>query len=273
MLKYLFNVRKRERQIESCSSLIMQTSKPNDPYVHGMDWITKLKGSPLSNYRNYQFELISHYIGESVLEIGSGDRSFTELIVTKTPHLKKLLSIEPSQTLFKAYKDKTFGANVVFGTEDLFALDPDIHGTFDTIILVHVLEHIKYDRKALDHLHKLLSQNGRVLIEVPALPLLYSVHDKTLGHYRRYNRKNFGEMVDSVRYKTERLWYQDIIGVVGSLVFFKLLKVRLNSSEGMKLVKNQGGFYDRVLVPISKYVERFITFPFGLSLTGVLRKQ
>lgn len=251
----------------------MHKKQEEDVYVHGMDWVTQLEKFPLSNYRTYQYDLIRKHIGENVLEVGSGDRSFTELIVANNSHLKRLLSIEPSDTLFKAYQNRTFGTVVTFGTEDLFELTPDKHGLFDTIILVHVLEHVEQDRKALDHLHGLLAPEGRILIEVPALPILFSVHDEMLGHYRRYNRNKFRSMVNSELYAIDRLWYQDPFGVFGSLLFFKLLKVKLNSAEGVKLVGNQGGIYDRFLIPFSKSIERWITFPFGLSLTGVLSKK
>jgi SAM-dependent methyltransferase len=251
----------------------MENCKTDDVYVHGMDWITKLEKFPLSNYRRYQYDLIGKYIGENVLEVGSGDRSFTELIIANNPELKMLFSIEPSETLFNAYKNRTFGATAVFGTEDLFVLDPNKHGLFDTIILVHVLEHIEHDKKALDHLHSLLSPNGKILIEVPALPILFSVHDEMLGHYRRYNRRNLKAIVDTDFYSIERLWYQDPFGILGSLLFFKLLKIRLNSAEGVKLVGKQGGVYDQILIPITKRLERLVTFPFGLSLTAVLRTK
>ena len=251
----------------------MKTHKYNDDYVHGMDWITKLQNFPLTNYRRYQYDLISKYIGENILEIGSGDRSFTELIVTNNRKLKRLFSIEPSETLFNAYSGRTFGSATLFGTEDLFDLNPDVHGVFDTIILVHVLEHIQNDKKALDHLHSLLAPNGKVLIEVPALPMLFSVHDKMLGHFRRYNRRSFRSMVDDELYSIEKLWYQDPFGVLGSLVFFKILKIQLNSAEGVKLVSNQGGVYDKYIIPLTKRMERWITFSFGLSLSGVLVKK
>ena len=70
-------------------------------------------------------------------------------------------------------------------------MTPDQYGYFDTIILVHVLEHIENDRNTLNHLHLLLFAGGMLLIEVPAIKLLYSIHDEMLGHYRRYKINKF----------------------------------------------------------------------------------
>ena len=53
-----------------------------DKYVHGMDWVKDVSEDfELKNYRKYQYNLIGKYIGKSILEVGSGDRSFTNQIV------------------------------------------------------------------------------------------------------------------------------------------------------------------------------------------------
>lgn len=168
-------------------------STGNDKYVHGMDWgADELKYFELSNYRKYQFDLIKKYIGKNILEVGAGDRSFTKQIVNNIENIEHILSIEPSITLMEVYKDKYQLPDYCdFRSLDLFDLTPQENGLFDTIILVHVLEHVEHDKSALSHLYSLLAPGGKVLIEVPAMPSLYSEHDKSLGHYRRYNKKTF----------------------------------------------------------------------------------
>ncbi|MBA3704783.1 MAG: class I SAM-dependent methyltransferase [Bacteroidetes bacterium] len=246
-----------------------------DDIVHGMDWgANELKDFELSNYRKYQFDLIGKHIGKNILEVGSGDRSFTNQIVKNVPGIERIISIEPSPTLMEVYKDKyKLPDYVVLSDDNLFHLTPDSYGLFDTIILIHVLEHVEKDREALTHLHSLLKPGGKVLIEVPAMQSLFSVHDKMLGHYRRYNKTNFRAMVDPDLYKTKDLWYQDAIGMIGSFIFFKLKKIELKSDKGVDLVKNQGKFYDKYLIPFEKFYEKLIRLPFGLSITGVLEKK
>ena len=247
-----------------------------DKYVHGMDWgsADELRDFELSNYRKYQFDLIGEHVGNNIFEIGSGDRSFTNQIVKNKKNIKRIVSIEPSTTLMEKFKDKyKLPDYVKFESIDLFDVTPSSYGLFDTIILIHVLEHIEKDRDALTHLHSLLPPNGKILIEVPAMQSLFSKHDELLGHYRRYNKKNFRQMVDSNLYNIKKLWYQDSIGMAGSFIFFKMKKVSLKSSEGISLVNNQGKIYDKYLIPIEKFYEKFINLPFGLSLTGILEKK
>lgn len=251
---------------------------PSDPekdkYVNGMDWGAKLDNYELSNYRKYQYNLIKKYIGKNILEVGSGDRSFTNQIVANSPSIDRLVSIEPSSKLMQLYRDKyRLPAVVTVEQRDLFDMTPATHGLFDTIILIHVLEHIENDRKALTHLHALLSPAGRVLIEVPAMESLFSVHDKMLGHYRRYNKKNFREAVDTSLFSIKDLWFQDQIGMLGSFFYFKMRKIELKSEEGAALVTKQGALYDKYVIPVESFYDKFFRFPFGLSLTGILEKR
>jgi 2-polyprenyl-3-methyl-5-hydroxy-6-metoxy-1,4-benzoquinol methylase len=251
------------------------SNKETDEYVHGMDWLSEeLKEYELCNYRKYQYDLIAKYLGKNILEVGSGDRSFTNQIIRYAGEIDRAVSIEPSVTLFELHKNKyKFPDNISFHMKDLFNLKEDTFGMFDTAILIHVLEHIERDREALNKVYELLLPNGKVLIEVPAMPFLFSVHDEMLGHYRRYNKKTLKAIVDTDKYVIKDIWYQDIIGVLGSLYFFKIKKTKLVSTEGVQLVKNQGNIYDKYVIPFESFIEKFMRFPLGLSLTAILQKK
>lgn len=246
-----------------------------DKYVHDMDWANDISTDfELSNYRKYQYDLIGKYMGKNILEVGSGDRSFTNQIVKNTKNIERLVSIEPSAVLMNLYKQKyPLPDYVDFEYLDLFDMTHETHGQFDTIILIHVLEHIEKDRDAITHLHSLLSPGGYLLIQVPALPFLYSIHDENLGHYRRYNKKNLKACIDMNLYSIKDLWFQDAIGILGSLYFFKLRKIKLKSAAGVNLVNKQGRIYDKYIIPTEKFYEKFVRLPFGLSLTCILEKK
>ena len=59
---------------------------------------------------------------------------------------------------------------------------------FGLIFLLDVLEHVEDDK---GFLHKLVSENADTqsmfVVSVPAINVLFSAHDKKLGHYRRYS--------------------------------------------------------------------------------------
>jgi 2-polyprenyl-3-methyl-5-hydroxy-6-metoxy-1,4-benzoquinol methylase len=251
------------------------SNKEADQYVHGMDWLSgELEEFELSNYRKYQYDLIAKHLGKNILEVGSGDRSFTNQILKHARQFDRIISIEPSVTLFSLHENKfKFPDNISFHMMDLFNMTKDTFGLFDTAIFIHVLEHIEKDREALNKVHELLLPQGNVLIEVPALPFLFSVHDEMLGHHRRYNKKNLKDIMDTNKYVIKEIWYQDIIGVIGSLYFFKIKKTKLASTDGVQLVKNQGNVYDKYVIPFESFIEKVIRCPFGLSLAAVLQKK
>ena len=249
------------------------SNKETDQYVHGMDWLQgELREFELSNYREYQYNLIAKHVGKNILEVGSGDRSFTNQILKHTKETDRVVSIEPSTTLFEAYENKyRFPNHFSFHMMDVFDLTKDTFGLFDKAIFIHVLEHIERDREALEKLHDLLLPNGKVLIEVPALPFLFSVHDEMLGHFRRYTKSMLKSIVDADNYVIKDIWYQDIIGVLGSLYYFKIKKTKLSSDDGVRLVRNQGNIYDRYVIPFESFVEKFVRLPIGLSITAILQ--
>jgi SAM-dependent methyltransferase len=247
----------------------------NDRYVHSMDWGKDInEADVLKNYRQYQYDLIKDYIGKKIIEVGSGARGFIKQILDNNENIERLYSLEPSETLFnQGSRNYQFPGFVEFVCADLFDLDKEKTGRFDTAIFIHVLEHIKEDKKALDTISDFVNPGGYVLIEVPAIQALFSVHDEILGHFRRYNKKMLRSIVDTDKYEIVKLWYQDPVGILGSLYFFKLRKTKLKSDKGVNMVKNQGGIYDKYVIPFEKQLEKFITFPFGLSLTAILKRR
>jgi len=110
-----------------------------DKYIHGMDWGEKeFSFSDLTNYRKYQYSLISNYVGKNILEIGSGDRGFTNLLTNLAKNVERIISIEPSETLFTLYENKySFPEYVKFNCVDLFDLNVEDFGYFDTIIFIY----------------------------------------------------------------------------------------------------------------------------------------
>ncbi len=256
----------------------MNKKKSQDGYAFGMDWGGNgISIGALTNYRQYQFDRVAGHLGKNILEVGSGaSRSFTKLIVQNHKHFCRLLSIEPSSVLLKKFEKLggyKFPDNVEFQNTDLFDIKVSKNNSFDTVLFIHVLEHIKDDRKALNHTHQLLQDGGKILIEVPALPMLFSVHDEMLGHYRRYDKKMLLRAVDTKKYIIKDIWYNDPIGALGSFYFFKLRNIKLKSDRGVNIFKKQGQFYDKFLVPLQKKIESYFRAPFGLSLNAILQKK
>jgi 2-polyprenyl-3-methyl-5-hydroxy-6-metoxy-1,4-benzoquinol methylase len=63
-------------------------------------------------------------------------------------------------------------------------------GVADVVVMHDVLEHIEDEAGAVGHLRRLVKDDGRVILSVPAMPSLFGYHDRQLGHWRRYTRRS-----------------------------------------------------------------------------------
>jgi 2-polyprenyl-3-methyl-5-hydroxy-6-metoxy-1,4-benzoquinol methylase len=76
----------------------------------------------------------------------------------------------------------------------------------DIVVMHDVLEHIADDQAAVVRLRRLIVDDGRLVLSVPAMPSLFGYHDEQLGHYRRYTRHAL-QAVLAPAFVIERLRY------------------------------------------------------------------
>ena len=78
---------------------------------------------------------------------------------------------------------------------------------FDLICLLDVLEHIEDDAAALTALRQKLTDNGRILLTVPAYPWMWSKHDVRHHHFRRYTRRGLTNAAIASGLEVERSFH------------------------------------------------------------------
>jgi SAM-dependent methyltransferase len=69
---------------------------------------------------------------------------------------------------------------------DATELAPQLVGFYDLAFLLDVIEHVERPRELLSAAIAHLRPGGRLLVNVPALPALFSAYDAAQGHLRRY---------------------------------------------------------------------------------------
>lgn len=144
-----------------------------------------------------------------ILDIGCGD-SYFDLELLKTDiNITKLYGVD-------IYLKKKIDINKYYAVNDYSKL---MDKKFDTIIMLDVLEHIEDDEDFLNNtVNKLLKNNGRIILTIPAHQFLYSKHDEFLKHYRRYNKKMIRELCKKTNYRIVNYHYFYL-----SLFLFRLL--------------------------------------------------
>ena len=99
---------------------------------------------------------------------------------------------------------------------------------------------------------------------MPAYQSFFSEFDRSVGHYKRYNKKDFINIEKKTNLKIEKLVYYDSIGFL-FLVLNKIFSLKQTN------LKNKIFLWD-LLIPVSKLID-FLTFNmFGKSLLCVFRK-
>jgi SAM-dependent methyltransferase len=83
---------------------------------------------------------------------------------------------------------------------------PFSDGTFDSVLCLHVLEHVADDRQAIRELYRIVKPGGQMTIMVPFMMGLeatieYGAPDKNMfDHVRAYSPHDFHDKLDGIRY-------------------------------------------------------------------------
>ncbi len=215
------------------------------------------------NYHAWILSLFSGFIGKRLAEVGAGSGNVTELL--RKGDVQEIVAIEPSDEMYERLVVSVANDPRVTTKNDFFE---NVCGAypnhFDSIVYVNVLEHVEDDAAELAHVYSSLKPGGHVCIFVPALMWLYSAHDKSIGHFRRYHKGPLKTLVQSAGFEVVRVKYFDIVGVLPWFVLMTLLKTHPAAGSV--------DFYDRIVVPVSRVFESIIPLPFGKNLLIVGRK-
>jgi len=221
--------------------------------------------SNANNYSGWIYRRILPFIGQRILEVGAGIGNFTRLLLNR-----ELIVAVDKHPACVDYLKARLGNSRTLVPMELDISDPAVCELspyeFDTVICLNVLEHVEDDLSALAHMYSVLRAGGILILLVPAFQFLYGSVDRSLGHYRRYNRKSLIPKVRQAGFEVERVFYMNMIGMAGWLLNNRILGWREESAR-------QIGFFDRFVAPWAESLERLIQPPVGLSLISVCRKK
>ncbi len=114
------------------------------------------------------------------------------------------------------------------GLKNVYVMDghnPNFEeNSFDVIVSSDSLEHLERDTVALSNWKKILKQNGKFLVFVPAYLFLWSEHDVANHHYRRYSKKLLKSVVSGAGFQIKRSSFWNCA------LFFPISIFRLNQT-------------------------------------------
>ena len=202
----------------------------------------------LKNYNSHTAKLIfnNFFLNEiknqksKILDFGAGIGTIAEILRDK--YLLNIECVEIDHGLIKVLKGKNFST---------FASLENLTHKYRLIYTSNVLEHIENDLEVLVKLRSALDKKGKLLIYVPAHPVLFSKFDYQVGHFRRYKKKQLIKIVSKAGFTVEKCVYSDSLGFFAALIYKFKSKVTKKSdiSQSNLLI------YDKYIYPISKILD------------------
>lgn len=148
--------------------------------------------------------------------------------------------------------------------------------SFDLITCLDVIEHTPDDRLTLASLLRVCRPGGFLLVTVPAYQALWSVHDVSNHHFRRYSRRMLRAAAAGAGWEVMRLTsFNSVLLAPAALV--RLGRRAFGAENGSSTDLELGpewlnAVLERPLALEASWLGRGRTLPVGLSLLALLRR-
>jgi SAM-dependent methyltransferase len=213
------------------------------------------------NYSAWILDMIAPHVSGRILEVGAGRGTYSTYFADRG----HLTALEPSEVHSAALRErlKEYSNAVVITAALDGATAP---GSYDTVVLLNVLEHIADDHQALGDIYESLAPGGKMVLWVPAFEALYGKFDQRIGHYRRYKRNQLLALVHKVGFQQVTARYTNMPGFVAWWLVVRLLGRTPTAGR-------LASIYDRFFIPVIRRVERLVRPPIGQSLLVVAQRS
>lgn len=202
-----------------------------------------------------------------LLDIGCG----SGVNLSKFDHIFSCSGIEPNPLLAQQAREN---CKAIIYQQSMPANIPALKNEFDIILLLDALEHINNDVGTLKSITPLLKKGGIIIINVPALPALWSTHDEVAHHKRRYTKKSLQLAIHQAGLNISLIRYWNSLAL--PLVYFKRRIVHRSSKINDYKLSTPLPILNSILkkILIAEYIiTKPLLLPFGLSLLTVVHKQ
>ena len=130
-----------------------------------------------------------------LVDVGAGSGGVTSMLGWDPA---RVVVVEGNKQLV-GQAHRAYGLTGVRATVECLPLAP---GDVDVVCFLDVLEHLAEPRVALQEAWRVLAPGGRLVVNVPAHPWLWSSADEFLGHVRRYTRRGLRTEIEAAGFRT-----------------------------------------------------------------------
>lgn len=144
---------------------------------------------------------------------------------------------------------------------------------FNLITALDVIEHVDRDVDSLKAIHSHLVSDGKAVITVPAYMFLWSKFDELNEHKRRYTLTELNAKLVQAGFTVEKISYFNTL--LFPIVFVVRMLNNVLKRDGSSDIDMPSWPLNLALEKIfgiEKYLLKFISLPFGVSVLAVVRK-
>jgi len=223
------------------------------------------KMSRLRHLNRIIYKTLKPFLGKRILEVGCGHGNITEHLLAGAD----VVATDLDEVALTRIRGAMSGYdNLEIHRWDMLDPLPALRpgAPVDSMVCLNVLEHIEDEHGALVNARRILAPtNGRLILLVPAHPMLFGPLDEKLGHYRRYTKKTMRAALEKAGFRIDSLQWLNMLGMPGWWLNARILKRdRLPSFQLAAY-----NVVSRIVLPM----ERWIGPPTGLSLIAVASPQ
>lgn len=95
-------------------------------------------------------------------------------------------------------------------------------GSFNCVLATDIIEHLADEKPVLDEISRVLSNNGTLIITVPAFNMLWGKSDELAHHHRRYRISKLSRLIESSGYEIQYAYYFNYLLFIPILLTRKL---------------------------------------------------
>jgi SAM-dependent methyltransferase len=213
----------------------------------------------LKEARNYNRWLTGQVIAAKppraakIIDLGAGRGTFAEMLRARGLEID---CVDPDPENQVILRERGFSVHA--------SMDEYEEESIDYVYTLNVLEHVPDDEELIRAVFSRLRSGGRLFIFVPAFPVLWSRLDDHVEHQRRYRRGPMVAMLRRAGFVLEHARYADCLGFFAALLFGR--------SPNVEISPRSIWVYDRLLFPVSGFLDPVLGHFFGKNLAVICRK-
>ena len=150
--------------------------------------------------------------------------------------------------------------------------------SFTLVVASGLIEHLEKDDDFLREMHRVLSEQGYLVILTSAFRFLWSSHDDMVHHKRRYTVEKLKEIINSNGFQIKKISYVNFflfLPILAVRIFQRLFKMQVKKKSFLDVIE-MPLYLKVVLYKILQFesgILKYMSLPFGVGIFCVMQRK